>query len=155
MPDTQLLTLLDTDIEACTRLTELLEQEFSALNERRLEELQELLNKKQPILDSLAQNASLRSQILQQHGQSADAEGFAAFAGRSNLSANLQSSHQRLHELMEQCQTANLRNGRLIRTNQLSVGNALSILRGNDGPSLYDSSGSTAHKGMQRSFTRA
>ena len=67
----------------------------------------------------------------------------------------LMASHDRLRQLMEQCQEANLRNGRLIRTNQVNVGKALDIIRNNDGPSLYDSSGSTAYKGTQRSFTRA
>ncbi len=155
MPDTQLLALLDADIEICTRLAELLEQEFAALNERRLADLQQLLAEKQPLLETLGRHASQRSQILQQHGQTADAAGFAALASQSAAAERLQDSHARLHTLMERCQTANLRNGRLIRTNQISVGNALNIIRGNDGPSLYDSSGSTAYKGMQRSFTRA
>ncbi|NLY16954.1 MAG: flagellar protein FlgN [Gammaproteobacteria bacterium] len=155
MPDTQLLASLETDIETCTRLTELLEQEFVALNERRLDELQALLADKQPLLESLAQHASQRSQILLEQGQSADADGFAALASQSPLRERLQDAHQRLHGLMEKCQTANLRNGRLIRTNQVSIGKALNIIRGSDGPALYDSSGSTAYKGMQRSFTRA
>lgn len=155
MPDTQLLRLLDADIETCKRLSELLEQEFTALNERQLEALQLLLAEKQPLLETLHQHASQRSQILLQCGQTADAAGFAALAGQSPDARRLQDSHSQLHQLMEQCQAANLRNGRLIRTNQVSVGNALNIIRGNDGPSLYNSSGSTAYQGMQRSFTRA
>lgn len=155
MSDTELLHLLDSDIETCTRLAGLLEQEFTALNERSLEVLQQLLSEKQPLLESLGRHATRRSQILAQAGLPADANGFSTFASRSSQSAQLQASHTRLHALMEQCQTANLRNGRLIRTNQVSVGSALNIIRGNDGPSLYDSSGSTAYKGMQRSFTRA
>lgn len=155
MPDTTLLSLLDADIETCTHLADLLEQEFVALNERHLEELQQLLAKKQPLLESLSQNASKRSQILVRQSHSADAAGFAALANASSLSSQLLDSHNRLQSLMEQCQAANLRNGRLIRTNQVTVGKALDIIRNNDGPSLYDSSGSTAHKGGQRSFTRA
>lgn len=155
MPDKQLLDLLSTDIDTCTRLLELLEQEFTALNERKLDTLQQLLGDKQPLLDSLARHAGQRSQLLAQQGFAADSQGFAGFIAGNPRAAALQTAHDRLQQLMEQCQTANLRNGRLIRTNQVSVGNALNIIRGSDGPSLYDSTGSTAYKGAQRTFTRA
>lgn len=155
MPDTELLNLLDADIETCTRLLELLEQEFAALNERSLEALQQLLTDKQPLLDILNQHAGKRSRFLVARGHTADAAGFLAMASQTPAAGQLQASHDRLHTLMEQCQAANLRNGRLIRANQVSVGNALNIIRGNDGPSLYDRSGSTAYRGSQRSFTRA
>lgn len=155
MPDTELLSLLTADIETCKRLVELLDQEYSALGERKLEQLEQLLAEKQPLLQMLAQNANKRSQLLNARGLSADAQGFQALASQLPGQEQLLSCHEQLQQLMEACQTANLRNGRLIRINQVSVGSALNILRGNDGPSLYDSSGSTAYKGTQRTFTRA
>lgn len=155
MPDTALLNLLDADIETCTNLADLLEQEFVALSERNLEELQHLLTQKQPLLEQLARNSNKRSQTLTSQGYSADSAGFSAMASQLPHTNLLMVSHDRLRQLMEQCQEANLRNGRLIRTNQVNVGKALDIIRNNDGPSLYDSSGSTAYKGTQRSFTRA
>lgn len=155
MPDATLLNLLHADIDACTHLANLLEQEFSALSERNLEELQQLLTQKQPLLEGLAHHSNQRSQILISQGYTADSAGFTAYAQQTPLSSQLLESHDHLHQLMQQCQEANLRNGRLIRTNQVNVGKALDIMRNHDGPSLYDSTGSTANKGMQRSYTRA
>lgn len=155
MPDTRLLELLDTDINSCTELLEILEQEFSALNERKLEKLQALLDSKQPLLISLNQHAKERSSLLQRNGLTADMNGFQQFAQSSTHSAKLLQQHSTLNELIEQCQAANLRNGRLIRANQISVGAALNIIRGNNEPSLYDKSGSTAYKNTQRTFTSA
>lgn len=155
MADTKLLELLDTDIDSCSQLIDILEQEFTALNERNLEQLQTLLDSKQPLLISLNQNANERSTILHNNGHTADQQGFLQFTHNSPLSAKLAQQHSALNELIEQCQAANLRNGRLIRANQISVGSALNIIRGNNEPSLYDKSGSTAYKNTQRTFTKA
>ena len=155
MPDTRILELLNTDIHSCTELLELQEQEFSALNERKLEPLQALLDSKQPLLISLNQNAKERSNLLQRNGLTADMSGFQQFAQNTPHSAKLLQQHSTLNDLIEQCQTANLRNGRVIRANQISVGSALNIIRGSNEPSLYDKSGSTAYKSTRRTFTSA
>lgn len=155
MSDTRILELLKTDIECCTTLLETLEQEFTALNERNLEQLQKLLDSKHPKLVQLNQNAGERSRYLQKQGLSADLQGFKQFAQNSPLYSELMAQHEQLAQLIEQCQAANLRNGRLIRTNQISVGSALNIIRGNNEPSLYDKSGSTAPKNIRRTFTSA
>ena len=136
MADTELLNLIETDINTCRQLLETLDLEFTALGERHIEQLQQLLQSKQPLLESLARNANRRTAILREHGHEASAEGFMA-------------------ALMETCQAANIRNGRLIRTNQVGVGSALNILRGNDGPALYNRSGSTTSSGSNRTYTRA
>ena len=60
-----------------------------------------------------------------------------------------------LSALLERCQAANLRNGRLIRSSQASANSMLSILRGNETPSLYDSRGSAARIGQQRPLSQA
>lgn len=157
MSDTQLLELLDTDIHTCQKLLQILEQEFSALNERKLEQLQLLLDQKQPLLVQLNQNASKRSNILRQQGFEPDSQGFAQLASQSAISTQLTHSHQSLGELLEQCQSANMRNGRLIRANQTSVNSALNIIRGgHNEPSLYDKLGSTSNKGSKmHTFTKA
>lgn len=156
MTDTKLLELLSNDIQTCNQLLELLEQEFAALNQRQLDTLQSLLDKKQPLLLGLQQNAAGRAALLQQSGHSNDLAGVQLFAKNSPLSATLLAQYSELGELIEQCQSANLRNGRLIRANQISVGSALNIVRGNHSePALYDKSGSTAYKGTRRPFTSA
>lgn len=156
MTDTQLLELLEQDINISQQLLQMLEQEFAALNERQLEQLQQLLDKKQPLLIQLNQNAGMRSTIMRKHGVSADRQGFEQLAGQSAIGEQLQHSHNTLNDLIERCQNANMRNGRLIRANQTSVNSALNVIRGgNNEPSLYDKSGSTGHQGTQRTFTKA
>lgn len=149
------LDLLTHDASTAQSLLELMEKEYLALSERKLEQLQPLLDEKQLLLNSLNQNAGERSQILARLGLTADKAGFTQFAAQTTISAQLTSLHDQLETLINQCQSANLRNGRLIRANQVSVGQALNIMRGNDGPALYDRSGSTASRGSQRTFTRA
>lgn len=153
--DTRFLELLAADIESAQGLLALMEKEYLALSQRALEQLQPMLDEKQLLLNSLGQGANLRSQLLAAHGCSMNNEGFQQFASHSGISDQLNSLHEQLENLVNQCQAANLRNGRLIRANQVSVGQALNIMRGNDSPTLYDRSGSTASHGGQRSFTRA
>ena len=156
MTDTRLLELLEQDINTSRQLLEVLEQEFAALNERKLEQLQQLLDKKQPLLMQLNQNAGTRSTIMRKQGVSADRQGFEQLAAQSAVGEQLRHNHSTLNDLIERCQSANMRNGRLIRANQTSVNSALNIIRGSGNePSLYDKSGSTGHKSTQRTFTKA
>ena len=60
-----------------------------------------------------------------------------------------------LNSLLERCQAANLRNGRLIRSSQASTRSMIGILRGNDTPSLYDSRGGAARIAQQRPLSQA
>lgn len=146
---------LTEDIQSAQSLLELMDKEHQALSERKLELLQPMLDEKQLLLSSLAQNANARSQILSRLGLQADANGFRQFASQSSNSADLVQLHDQLEALFNQCQTSNLRNGRLIRANQVSVGQALNVIRGNDSPTLYDRSGSTTAGNSRRTFTRA
>lgn len=146
---------LAADIQSAQSLLELMDREHQALSERKLEQLQPMLDEKQLLLANLAQNANARSQILARLGLQADASGFQQFASQSSNSVELTRLHEQLEALFNQCQTSNLRNGRLIRANQVSVGQALNIIRGNDSPTLYDRSGSTTARNGQRTFTRA
>ena len=62
---------------------------------------------------------------------------------------------RRLAALLEQCQQANLRNGRIIRNNQHATGRLLDILRGQDTPSLYDRRGGATQGSRQRPLSQA
>ncbi|AYC32486.1 flagellar protein FlgN [Pseudomonas cavernae] len=156
MHDTTLLQLFTQDIDAAQRLLELIDAEFAALGERDLPRLESLLGEKQPLLAQLAQHGSERSQLLASLQLSADRAGLEALASRSSQGAELLARSDELGELLESCQTANLRNGRIIRANQTSVSSVLGILRGgSDTPGLYDSRGSTARIATQRPLSQA
>lgn len=155
MHDTTLLELFNDDIGTAERLLELIDNEFQALSERDLPRLQALLTDKQPLLIQLDQHGRTRSQLLRSLQLSADRVGLQALAAQSSQGELLLERGDQLNNLLERCQNANLRNGRLIRSSQASAHSMLNILRGNDTPSLYDSRGSTARIGQQRPLSQA
>lgn len=155
MHDTTLLQLFNDDIGISEQLLELIDSEHQALGERQLDALQSILEAKQPLLSQLDKHAHARTQILHDLNLSTDLAGLQALASRSTLGAQLLEQSQLLNQLLERCQAGNLRNGRLIRSNQTSTRSMLGILRGNDTPNLYDSSGSASRGTQQRPLSQA
>lgn len=150
-----LINLFDEDLGIASTLLKLIDSELEALSEPDLEQLQALLNQKQPLLAQLAQHASQRSQILAAEKLSADRNGLSILAARAESGETLMHKGDQLATLIEQCQAANLRNGRLIKASQASTGQMIKILRGSDTPTLYDSKGSTARIGQHRPLSQA
>lgn len=155
MHDQTLLDLFTQDIGTAEQLLELIDREFQYLQDRDLQQLQQLLSDKQPLLSLLDQHGSSRSQLLNALQLSADSQGLQQLAAQSSLGPQLLSQAERLNELLQRCQAANLRNGRLIRSSQSSNQSILGILRGNDTPNLYDSRGSAARIAQQRPLSQA
>ncbi|CAD5108562.1 flagella synthesis protein FlgN [Zestomonas carbonaria] len=156
MHDLTLLQLFNEDITAARRLLELIEAEFQALGERDLARLESLLGEKQPLLAQLAQHGNQRNQIMASLQLGADRAGLETLASRSAQGAELLARGDELSALLEECQAANLRNGRVVRTSQASVRSVLGILRGgSDTPGLYDSRGGTASVATQRPLSQA
>ncbi|QMV65322.1 flagella synthesis protein FlgN [Ectopseudomonas oleovorans] len=155
MHDTALLDLFTTDIGTAEQLLELIDAEFQALSERDLPRLDGLLNDKQPLLALLQQHGNERSRLLQSAGLSADRDGLSALAANSTQGEQLLARSEELSNLLQRCQEANLRNGRLVRANQASVRSVLGILRGGETPGLYDSRGSAARIAQQRPLSQA
>ena len=155
MHDITLLDLFTQDIVTAERLLELIDDEFQALGERDLPRLQSILADKLPLLSLLDQHAKARSQVLLSLQLSADRAGLQAVAANSSQGEELILSGDRLNALLERCQAANLRNGRLIRSSQASTNSMLGILRGGETPNLYDSRGSTARIGQHRPLSQA
>lgn len=155
MNTTTLLELFNEDIGHAGQLLELIDAEFDALTEHDLPRLQHILADKQPLLASLDQHGKQRTQILLGLQLSADRAGLQALAASSDQGDRLLSASDQLSTLLENCQSANLRNGRIIRSSQKSTESMLGILRGNETPSLYDSSGGTAKIGNKRPLSQA
>jgi flagellar biosynthesis protein FlgN len=155
MHDITLLDLFTQDIDTAERLLELIDEEFTVLGERDLPRLQSILAEKLPLLTRLDQHAKARSQVLLGLKLSADRTGLQVVATNSARGEELMSNGDRLNGLLERCQAANLRNGRLIRSSQASITSMLGILRGGETPNLYDSRGSTARIGQHRPLSQA
>ncbi len=155
MHDSEFLQQLQNDLGLAQQLFELIEAEFIALGERDLTRLDQILSAKMPLLSQLDQHGRQRSQMLIEQQLSADLQGLKQLFVNSDLSGELLATSAQLGTQLEQCQAANLRNGRLIRANQTTLGSVLGILRGNETPNLYDSRGSTAKIGQQRPRSQA
>jgi flagella synthesis protein FlgN len=149
-----LLSLINGDIEAASALLQLIDDEFQALQVRDLAQLQKLLDRKLPLLQQLERNGRERSLALQQAGASIDREGLAQLAQASG-NGELLSRGDELAALLDQCQEANQRNGKIIRAGQASTGRLLDILRGQDTPNLYDRRGGSTQSSRQRPLSQA
>lgn len=156
MHDTALLEQLADDIGIARQLLELIDQEFAALGDRNLADLEAILAKKQPLLALLGQHGAQRSQWLTGQQLSPDRAGLEAAASRSDRGATILEQAQLLEAELESCRSANERNGRLIRANQSALGGMLNILQGKDDtPDLYDNRGSAAKTKQQRPLSQA
>ena len=149
-----LLSLINGDIEAASNLLQLIDDEYQALQARDLDQLQKLLDSKLPLLHQLEQNGRIRTQALQQAGVSADSKGLAQIAQATGNTA-LTARAEELAALLERCQEANQRNGRIIRSGQASTERTLDILRGQDTPRLYDRYGGSTQSNRQRPLSQA
>jgi len=101
------------------QLLALLELEATALAEQDLEQLQTLPDDKQSLLDALEQQQALLADCSPE--QTAP-----------------------LRHVLEQCQTANQRNGRVIHHQQTTTKNLLGLLRGGQPQATYTPSGNRA-----------
>lgn len=155
MKTSPLLDLFNEDIGHAAQLLELIEAEYHALGEHDLSKLQDILASKQPLLAALDQHGKLRTQTLLSLQLSPDLAGLKLLAQRSEQGQQLLQASQQLSELLERCQEANLRNGRIIRSSQNSTASMLGILRGSETPSLYDSTGGTTKIGNKRPLSQA
>ena len=155
MSDHSLLNLFTADLDVATQLLALIEAEYQALQERDLPQLDALLENKKPLLNILQQHAIERAHALTQAGHSADREGLHSFASHTSNGAALLEASEALAAQLQECQNGNLRNGRLIRANQMLVNGALEALRGNETPSLYDSRGSSSNINRNRPLSQA
>ncbi|AJE14762.1 flagella synthesis protein FlgN [Stutzerimonas balearica] len=156
MHDENLLQQLVDDINTAKQLLELIEHELAALAERNLAELEIILTKKQPLLALLGQHGVERSRMLTERQLSNDRSGLEAFASISSQGDAILARSSELEALLQDCQAANERNGRLIRANQGAVGSLLAILQGsNETPDLYNRRGATAKSSQHRPLSQA
>lgn len=156
MHDENLLQQLVDDIDTAKQLLELIEHELAALAERNLAELEIILTKKQPLLALLGQHGVERSRMLTERQLSNDRSGLEAFASISSQGDAILARSSELEALLQDCQAANERNGRLIRANQGAVGSLLTILQGsNETPDLYNRRGATAKSSQHRPLSQA
>lgn len=155
MNNDNFLQLLLNDINNAQQLQDLLATEFDALGERLFADLERILSDKLPLLALLEQHAKQRNEILASASLSANKTGYEAFAAQAHNGQEILAAVAQLNTLLDGCQQANLRNGRLIRANQNSNSSMLNILRGTESANIYDNRGSATKIQQRRPLSQA
>ena len=155
MNNDNFLQLLLDDIQNAEQLQNLLATEFDALSERLFADLEQILSDKLPLLALLEQHAKQRNQILANASLSPNKTGYEAFAAQVQNGQKILAAVAQLDTLLDSCQQANLRNGRLIRANQNSNSSMLNILRGTESANIYDNRGSATKIQQRRPLSQA
>jgi flagella synthesis protein FlgN len=155
MSTTYLLSLFNQDIATAEQLLTLIESEFAALGKQDFTCLQQVMTEKLPLLAQLEQHGKERTRKLLENNLTADLDGLTMLAAHTNHGDDLLAAGEQLNILLQRCKTANLRNGRIISSNRKFTEKMLCVIRGNEAPALYDSSGGTARPGGTRPLSQA
>lgn len=147
-----LRAMLEQDASLIEQLQILLEQERELLESRQHEPLEALIEAKNPILEQLGEHSRQRQNWLQHAQLSTDHQGWLTLLAANPANETLIEPWQNLTERFLACQELNEINGKIIGRSRQTLGQLLSILRGQSGgPQLYNAQGSTApEKGSSR-----
>lgn len=129
---------LSGDAEQTDALYQLLQNERDALAQRDYDRFQNLLENKRELLARLESGLRQRQNWLNQAGFPDEQ---AALEAAQTQAPEIAGQWRQLAEQWRECQTFNTGNEQIaLRTRQV-VGRMLDILRGNNGPALYDARG--------------
>lgn len=120
------------DIQACTQLLQLLDEERQALKSRDLEKLEEIIQNKATNLQHLEQSARLRGTWVTQNSEPSETQEKAWLALLRQNPPSIEEQWQKFKTLLQQCQEQNEINGKLLARNQQVFSRLLSIVRGQD-----------------------
>ncbi|WP_290705591.1 flagella synthesis protein FlgN [Amphritea sp.] len=139
-------------------LKNLLDQEYQALQQRNLEQLQALVEQKTEALQQLEENNQTRNQLFISAGITPDKAGLQAFKAELNETDAIAFSTlwNELEKVLLQVNDKNKRNELIITRNSRNLEQLLSILRGqNQKNTLYDQSGEKGNYSAQNSLGKA
>ncbi|BBB25138.1 flagella synthesis protein FlgN [Amphritea japonica] len=148
---TQGIAFLDT-------LNSLLDQEYEALQQRNIEQLQELVEQKTEALQQLEENNQVRNQLFISAGITPDKAGLQAFQAELDEAdaKTFSTLWNQLEKVLLQVNDKNKRNELIITRNSRNLEQLLSILRGqNQKNTLYDQSGEKGNYSAQNSLGKA
>ena len=156
-------SMIAQDQAAASELLELLDAENQALISRDRDRVSDILNRKQELMLGLEQHARLRDAWLLQnypHLQNAQPEEktphweeFLTFQGGPALLQQWRT----LKETLQQCKTANEKNGEVIARSQQTITQLLDIFRGKNtnAPKLYTAKGRANVQNYSQTVTKA
>lgn len=129
-------------IEACQKLLILLEDERNALKKRDTKELERIITDKSTSLIALEQGAKQRAAWITTNGKEPSPE-HAWTQHIEQLGSDMAPQWQQFKRLLEDCQTHNEVNGKMLARNQQAFKRLIAIVRGQShGQPLYTPKGS-------------
>lgn len=141
------------DIPATDQLLDLLERERKSLEQRKYEDLQDIIQRKQTLLALLENHAVSRQQLLTEAGYSDEA---STLLEADQQAPAVAKSWRSLGDKWTRCQELNEINGRIAKRTRLVVGQVLDLIRGQQGEArLYTGKGNTSSNGGGRTITSA
>ncbi len=150
----QIGTLIRHEISALTQLLQLLDEEYTLLDGKQPDALQQLAQHKQQQLDALQQLSHRREYTMSQLGISPAEQAGLPFADGTDL----QLLWQQMISLAQQCRHRNRINGSIVDTATRQTRQALEILRGAAGATpaaaLYDQHGHATTTPVKRPITQ-
>jgi len=156
MPVNQLCALLKTATDDCNAYIALLDQEQQALIKSDLVNLEKILHEKSPLLQRLAGHDQQIADWCQHHADNSDPRQLKALVVSID-EPELQEQYGFFVTALELCQSANLRNARLMHHSQSNTQRLLDLLRnqGETSRNLYDRQGLTPRGSTQRPIDKA
>ncbi|WP_096084599.1 flagella synthesis protein FlgN [Agaribacterium haliotis] len=132
---------LSSDKLVSEQLLLLLEQEQQALSDRDADQVDQLLEKKVPLLEQLEQSSKIRQHWAQQMGNSSDEQAWNKIVEQLGGETISKQWHE-LKSLFAKVQKQNEINGKLLSRHQKTVSRLLDLMRGKTAaPNLYNASG--------------
>jgi flagella synthesis protein FlgN len=148
--------MIAQDTIAIHQLKALLVHERSLLEKRQHEELPDIITQKDQLLDTLAQSAKQRQQLLQNMGLKTDAQTWQDLLSAHAALVPLREPWQTLTQEFAECQRLNDINGKMIARSKQTLVNLLNILRGQvAAPQLYNQSGATTNGASSHTLAKA
>ncbi len=137
-----LRNMIAQDSAALAELKQLLAQEREQLEQRKQDQLPQIIEQKASLLELLNNSAKQRQQILTALGLPANAQGWDLFLQRNTATLPLRDDWKLLVSEFEDCQKMNDINGKMIARSQQTLSHLINLLRGKvAAPSLYTAQG--------------
>jgi flagellar biosynthesis protein FlgN len=153
---TYLNEMLAQDSTAVTQLTALLLRERELLEQRQHQGMQEIIDQKDQLLDSLAFNVKKRVQLLKSVGLAQNPTGWEQLLKSHPATLPLMSEWRALNDAFVACQKENEINGRMINRSKQTLTHLLNLIRGQVVvPSLYTQKGTATNQSNSHTMVKA
>lgn len=139
-----LRNMIAQDKTALEELRDCLFKERDYLENRNLDPMQILIERKIQLIEQISQQVKFRAQVLAKLNLPQTAAGWNQFLQRHPLTQPLETEWQTVVQIYEECQELNQINGKLVARSQKTFGHILNLIRGQvTAPSLYGANGSS------------